>query len=213
MSFRPATLLRTATSRAKSDVANKLVSMLLHEISREITEAHGAPAVTSESYASSVERAFGNACLYCARPLERNSTVVEHLDGMNRFRLGLHVPGNAALACKACNSQKRGDDQRAELILAGTGWESFLSHDGTRCGLSCKSCAYWRDIIPDAEERRMFLAQRREAVARFRRHYLEILAAACGLRESLRGQVTELYRACQDFASKEISALKRRVLS
>jgi len=35
MSFHPESYLRRATSRAKSDVANKLASMFLHEVSRK----------------------------------------------------------------------------------------------------------------------------------------------------------------------------------
>jgi hypothetical protein len=61
---------------------------------------------------------------------------------MNRFRVGLHVPGNVAVACRRCNSEKRRDDQKVALILATTGWESFLAHDGTRCAAVCKTCSY-----------------------------------------------------------------------
>ena len=39
MEFDSAQALRRATGRAKSDVANKLVSMLLHEISRRACSA------------------------------------------------------------------------------------------------------------------------------------------------------------------------------
>jgi len=53
----PTTQLRTATKRAKSDVANKLISMFLHELSRKISE-NWPIKVESEAY-----EAFG------ARPL------------------------------------------------------------------------------------------------------------------------------------------------
>ena len=52
---------------------------------------------------------------------------------MNRYRAGLHCPGNVLVACKMCNSEKRRDDSLRVLSLATSGWESFLSHDGTRC--------------------------------------------------------------------------------
>lgn len=34
----PASQLRSATRRAKSDVANKLISMFLHEFSRKVSQ-------------------------------------------------------------------------------------------------------------------------------------------------------------------------------
>ena len=41
MSFNVAAALRKSTGRAKSDVANKLVSMFLHEVSRKACAAGG----------------------------------------------------------------------------------------------------------------------------------------------------------------------------
>ncbi len=57
-------------------------------------------------YAEAVEAAFGSDCCYCQQPLEKDRASVEHLEGMNRFRLGLHIPGNVILACKRCNGEK-----------------------------------------------------------------------------------------------------------
>ena len=51
--FDTAAYLRKATSRAKSDVANKLISMLLHEISRRVVGAVGL-SVTDAIYAATV---------------------------------------------------------------------------------------------------------------------------------------------------------------
>lgn len=209
--FDPEALLRRATSRAKSDVANKLVAMFLHEISRHIIERTGGLSVKSEAYSNRVVECFGSACIYCARHLNASNSVVEHLDGMNRFRLGLHLPGNVALACKACNSQKRRDDQMPELLLADTGWESFLSHDGTRCVQGCKSCAYWQEILQSDSQRREFLTLRRKKIAQFRMDYGDVLTESSRVKDALRDQVANLYRDCQKFAEDEIAALIARI--
>jgi hypothetical protein len=82
MKFDSSTALRKATGRAKSDVANKLVSMLLHEISRRACSA-GELWVSDPSYSAAVIQAFGHDCLYCGRILEQDRAAVEHLDGMN----------------------------------------------------------------------------------------------------------------------------------
>ena len=50
MNFPVSAYLRNATSRAKSDVANNLVSMFLHELSRKIC-ASLELSVTDERYA------------------------------------------------------------------------------------------------------------------------------------------------------------------
>lgn len=120
MSFDSSQALKKATGRAKSDVANKLVSMFLHEVSRRACEA-GGESVSNSDYRAAVVNAFGHCCLYCNRELEHDRAAVEHLDGMNRFRVGLHVPGNVAVACRRCNSEKRRDDQKPVLHLAPNG--------------------------------------------------------------------------------------------
>ena len=91
MSFRIQDCLAKATGRAKSDVANKLISMLLHETSRRICSYYGL-SVGDPRYGESVFAAFGNTCCYCDQILENDRTVVEHPEGMNRFRAGLHIP-------------------------------------------------------------------------------------------------------------------------
>src|SRR5438105_3056029 len=141
MSFQTAAYLRKATLRAKSDVANKLVSMFLHGVSRKIS-ASLEVNVTDLRYTDSVVARFSINCCYCGKPLEHDRASVEHPDGMNRFRAGLHIPGNVILACKKCNNEKRRDDQLRELKLADSGWASFLSHDSTHCGHGCKTCTY-----------------------------------------------------------------------
>ena len=118
----PTSQLRSETRRAKSDVANKLISMFLHELSRKISE--GWPIkVEGEEYEEVVRKRFNNRCPYCSRDLANTPPVIEHLDGMSRYRAGLHVPGNVLVACKKCNSEKRRDDSLKVLSLARFGWE------------------------------------------------------------------------------------------
>src|SRR6266478_6503070 len=154
----PTSHLRSATRRAKSDVANKLISMFLHELSRKISQDWPVK-VDGEEYEELVRKRFNNQCPYCSRDLAKMASVVEHLDGMNRYRVGLHIPGNVLVACKQCNSEKRRDDSLKILSLARSGWESFLSHDGTRCAVSCPTCRYWKDIWEDETERRLRLSE------------------------------------------------------
>jgi hypothetical protein len=194
MEFRTSLHLSKATSRAKSDVANKLVSMLLHEISRRVTVKAGGLSVTDPSYTERVEQSFGHLCLYCGRSLENDRAAVEHLDGMNRFRLGLHVPGNVAVACIWCNREKRRDDQRTQLTLASTGWESFLSHDGKRCDPGCKTCAYWLKMLPDAKARWKHLKEARRKIHVFRANFATVIQESEKVRNALHDSVERLYR-------------------
>ena len=145
----PTSQLRSATRRAKSDVANKIVSMFLHELSRKIAE-HWKFKIDGEEYEKLVREWFSNKCPYCSRPLADGQPVIEHLDGMNRYRAGLHVAGNVLVACKRCNGEKRRDDSAKTLSLAESGWASFLSHDGTRCASSCLTCS----VLEQRMERR-----------------------------------------------------------
>jgi hypothetical protein len=204
VSFPASAYLRTATSRAKSDVANKLVSMFLHDLSRKICVSLEL-SVTDARYAKAVEAAFGSDCCYCHQPLETDRTSIEHLEGMNRFRLGLHIPGNVILACKRCNGEKRRDDQLDELTLAEYGWESFLSHDSTRCGAACKTCHYWSAVWPIPTERAERMRVARQRIAAFRSQYSASLRWSRGARAFLKKTVDSLYRSCQEFATNQIS--------
>src|ERR1700680_4633075 len=203
MSFPVAACLRMATSRAKSDVANKLVSMFLHDLSRRICTSLEI-SITDAQYANAVEAAFGSNCCYCYQALEKDRASVEHLEGMNRFRLGLHVPGNVVLACKRCNGEKRRDDQLDQLTLGEFGWESFLSHDSTRCGLACNTCRYWRMVWPDPTERAEGMKNARQKIATFRSQYPASLQWSGCARTFLRQTVDSLYRGCQEFATSQI---------
>lgn len=204
MSFNVASALKKSTGRAKSDVANKLVSMFLHEVSRKACLA-GGMFVSDPRYAEAVLAAFGQNCLYCDRELEQDRAAVEHLNGMNRVSVGLHVPSNVAISCKHCNNEKRSDDQN--LSLAANGWESFLLHDGSRCGSNCRTCAYWHGICPNQGKLSQSLAVARERVFRFQEPYRQFVYWSASARGSLRQKIETLYRDCQKFATVEIGRL------
>lgn len=204
MTFDVTSALRKSTGRAKSDVANKLVSMFLHEVSRKACAA-ARMTVSDLYYAESVLAAFGKECLYCRNALESDRTTVEHLNGMNRVCVGLHIPGNVAMACKRCNNEKRRDDQN--LFLARNGWESFLSHDGSRCNATCKTCVYWTQLWPDRVARKARLKEARDRVRRFQEPYSQIICWSEDVRSSLREKIEILYRDCQKFATDEIAQL------
>ena len=198
--------LRSATRRAKSDVANKLVSMCLHELSRRISQKW-AIRVDGEEYEELVRKLFNNRCPYCSRDLADTVCVIEHLDGMNRYRAGLHVPGNVLVACKKCNDEKRRDDSRKILSLAKSGWESFLSHEGTNCVETRLTCKYWVGVWGEETERKVRLAENLEKIRSFRRVFVEFEQSLPTLAEILPVLLTKLYADCQNFAEAEIKLL------
>jgi hypothetical protein len=212
MNFETAPYLRKATSRAKSDVANKLVSMFLHEVSRKIS-ASLKLNVADSRYTDAVVAKFGFSCGYCGKPLENDRSAVEHLDGMNRFRAGLHIPGNVIVSCKKCNNEKRRDDQLKELKLAKSGWESFLSHDSMRCGGACKTCAYWKTVWPDQSQRIKNLKQARYRILEFRAEYGEAIQLSLEAQPSLHQELEKIYRECQMFATSCIKGAVDNVVS
>lgn len=202
----PVFKLRSATRRAKSDVANKLISMFLHELSRKISQ--GWPIkVDSEEYEKLVRERFNNRCPYCSCDLTNTESVIEHLDGMNRYRVGLHVPGNVLVACRRCNSEKRRDDSLRMLSLAGSGWESFLSHDGTRCAAHCRTCRYWEGIWNDGTERRLRLNENLQRIRSFRSAFPEFERVVPALMKTHPALLGKLYSDCQTFAEVEIRSL------
>ena len=201
--------LRSATRRAKSDVANKLVSMCLHELSRRISQ-DWAIKVDGEEYESFVRLRFSNRCPYCCCDLTNNDSVIEHLDGMNRFRAGLHVPGNVLVACRRCNSEKRRDDSLRILLLAGSGWESFLCRDGSRCPPPCRTCRYWESIWPDEVERRLRLGENLQRLRSFRSEFSDFERVLPSLMKTHPALLAKLYSDCQTFAETEIKSLLER---
>ena len=205
----PISKLRTATRRAKSDVANKLVSMCLHEMSRRLSQ-DWAIKVDGEEYEGLVRERFHNQCPYCSCNLTISESVIEHLDGMNRYRAGLHVPGNVLVACRRCNSEKRRDDSLRILSLAGSGWESFLSHDGARCATTCLTCRYWAGIWADQTERTLRLSENLERIRSFRSTFSEFQQVLPSLMATQPALLTKLYIDCQAFAETEIRSLLER---
>jgi len=202
--------LRSATRRAKSDVANKLISMCLHELSRRISE--GWPIkVDGEEYEKLAREQFGNRCPYCSCDLSTTVAVIEHLDGMNRYRAGLHVPGNVLVACKRCNGEKRRDDSSKDLPPGLSGWEAFLSHDGTRCVASCPTCRYWEGVWPDRAERELRLRKNLARVRSFRSSFPELEGILPDLLKTLPDLLTKLYSDCQSFAESEIKTLLEKL--
>lgn len=202
----PTSQLRSATRRAKSDVANKLVSMFLHELSRRISR-DWALRVESEEYETFVRSHFGNRCPYCSRDLSQTGAVVEHLDGLNRYRAGLHVAGNVLVACRSCNIEKRRDDSLKKLSLASSGWESFLVHDGSKCPNDCLTCAYWARVWEDQSERSVRLQQNRERIRAFRSKFGRFEELRAVIDAKLPTLLGKLYMDCQDFAQREIRSL------
>lgn len=202
----PTSQLRSATRRAKSDVANKLISMFLHELSRKVSQ-DWPTRVDSEQYEQLVRARFNNLCPYCSRDLASTASVIEHLDGLNRYRAGLHVAGNVLVACKECNGEKRRDDSKRTLTLAKSGWESFLSHDGSRCDAACATCKYWQRIWNDQQQRRLKLGENLERIRLFRREFPEFEDALSKLGGKLPDLLTKVYTDCQVFAEREITSL------
>ncbi len=184
--------------------------MFLHELSRRISKDWGIK-VDGEKYQGLVRQWFENRCPYCLRDLANAQPIIEHLDGMNRYRAGLHVPGNVLVACKACNSEKRRDDSLKVLSLGDFGWESFLSHNGTRCAIKCPTCQYWRNIWPDEAERMSSLDANLLRIRAFRATFPELSQILPAMGVMSPELLTKLYSDCQEFADREIRVLMDRI--
>ena len=208
MNFDPCQLLRKSTFRAKSDVANKLVSMLLHELSRRVNQETRL-TVNGPTYSKLATDFFGCHCPYCSRELVVKHVAVEHLDGMNRFRAGLHIPGNVVVSCSDCNREKRRDDQLPVLLLAKSGWESFLTHDSLKCNQSCKTCAYWASLFPDQQSREAHLLDARTRIHEFRNtsEVAAVLQASIRIQETAPKNLEKFYREGQSYAHERIKEL------
>ncbi len=191
-------------------MANKLVSMFLHELSRRVSQVWSM-RVDGEEYEKLVRERFGNRCPYCLCDLASTVSVIEHLDGMNRYRAGLHVPGNVLVACRRCNGEKRRDDSRRTLPGGLLGWEAFLSHDGSSCAAACLTCGYWQGIWPDETERKARLSDSLETLRSFRRSFPELERASHNLASALPQLLAKLYSDCQVFAETEIKTLLEKI--
>ncbi len=180
--------------------------MFLHELSRAISK-DWVLRVDQEQYGELVRQYFSNRCPYCLIDLTNSTAIVEHLDGMNRYRAGLHVVGNVLVACRKCNSEKRRDDSLKALTLASSGWASFLSHDGMACASGCKTCRYWESVWVDPGERKKKLTENLQRIIQFRAIFPEFQLALPTLAQALPISLTKLYSDCQIFAETEIKTL------
>jgi len=180
--------------------------MFLHDLSRSISKEWQFK-VDGREYEELVRKCFENRCPYCLSSLAETTSVIEHLDGMNRYRAGLHVPGNVLVACRKCNGEKRRDDQLRVLSLATSGWASFLSHDGRRCAANCKTCLYWESIWGDETVRTMRLSENLQRISNFRSQFAEFQAVQSLLVQALPVMLSKLYSDCQLFAETEIKSL------
>ena len=185
--------------------------MFLHELSRSVAKGF-AVRVESDAYAAVVRSVFGNDCPYCNLDLTQTVHIVEHLDGMNRYRVGLHIPGNVLVACRKCNNEKRRDDSLKQLTLAATGWESFLSHVG-RCNPPCGTCRYWNTVWPNQDERLIRLTENKDKIQLFRSSFPESSELRQKLSDVLPKQLATLYSDCQAFAQFEIDKLLLQFVS
>jgi hypothetical protein len=129
---------------------------------------------------------------------------------MNRYRAGLHVAGNVLVACRRCNGEKRRDDSRRVLLLAESGWASFLSHDGARCATLCVTCQYWRTRWDDDDRRRTQMNENLQKIRSFRSTFSDFCLLMPALEATLPGLLTKLYSDCQIFAETEIRSLLDR---
>lgn len=183
--------------------------MFLHELSRKLSQKWRL-RVDGEEYGRLVWQWFNHQCPYCLCSLADIESVIEHLDGMNRYRAGLHVPGNVLVACRRCNGEKRRDDSVRTLSLAASGWASFLSHDGSRCAPSCLTCRYWKGVWADEAERKTRLAENLQRIHSFRAEFLEFGLILPTLNDALPILLTKLYSDCQIFAETETKSLLDR---
>ena len=108
------------------------------------------------------------------------------------------------------NSEKRRDDSLEILSLAKSGWESFLSHDGTRCAPTCRTCLYWKGLWNDETERKQRLSGNLQRIRSFRSAFLEFEQILPALLETQPALLTKLYVDCQAFAEKEIKSMLER---
>lgn len=208
--FDPLTRLRRRNQRQKSDVAQKLIAMCLHEVSASLVRERPYLRVEAPDYEASVRRAFGSGCAFCSEPLG-GDLHVEHLDAMNRVRAGLHVAGNVVLSCRRCNWAKRNDDQGKTALAGNDGWELFLRHSGAECPATCSTCEYWRGRYPDTQGRKTVLAVRRGQVRSFRAQY-QLTAIRMASLEMVK-ELERVYRRWQQEAEASTEAFRDGQLS
>lgn len=65
------------------------------------------------------DETFGGQCCYCGET--REDLQLEHLLMFNRKECGLHIPGNVAPCCPACNERSKTSDKFVD-------WETHLQN-------------------------------------------------------------------------------------
>ena len=201
-SFDPISRLRRRNQRQKSDVAQKLIAMCLHEVSAVLVRERPFLRVETTEYEAAVRFAFSTQCVFCQ--LELTSDLhVEHLDAMNRVRAGLHVAGNVVLSCKHCNWAKRNDDQGRGIVDKGSGWEDFLAHTDGACADGCSGCQYWLERFPDESTRTALRSRQRVRIMEFRTQFhIDALRRAS---LSMVQELERVYRSWQASAEESTS--------
>jgi len=111
------------------------------------------------------------------------------------------------VACRRCNGEKRRDDSSKIPSLAKPGWESFLSHDGSRCPAFCLTCRYWQSVWEDETERKLRLGENLQRLRSFRSTFSEFEQVLPSFIETLPALLMKLYSDCQAFAEMEIKSL------
>lgn len=197
--------LRRRNQRQKSDVAQKLVAMCLHDLSSKLVKEWPSLKVETSEYSRSVQEAFGDACAFCDSKLA-SDTHVEHLVAMNRARCGLHIAGNVVLSCKRCNNAKRRDDQALTRTSGAGGWDNFLEHNGSCGPQPCSTCTYWETRLPSPTARRDHLGARFAKIHAFRQGFRDIDT------RPLAKALEAVYRRWQDEAETTTERFTRAAL-
>lgn len=202
----PFAQLRRRNQRQKSDVAQKMVAMCLHNLSSKLVKEWPNLRVETLGYSQSVREAFGEACAFCDSMLATD-THVEHLVAMNRARCGLHIAGNVVLSCKRCNNAKRRDDQAITRTTGTSGWDNFLGHNGSCGPRPCSTCAYWETRVASPTARRDYLSTRSAKILTFRKDFRDIDT------RSFAKALETVYRKWQDEAESATEGFTQAALA
>lgn len=207
----PFAQLRRRNQRQKSDVAQKLVAMCLHDLSSKLIKEWPELKVETPSYSQAVREAFSDECAFCDSKLAAD-THVEHLVAMNRARCGLHIAGNVVLSCKRCNNAKRRDDQALTRTFGTSGWDNFLGHDGSCVQMPCSTCSYWKSRVDSPTARRDHMNARSSRIREFRQRFRDIdtRSFANALEAVYRKWQGEAENATEEFTQSALASIFER---
>ena len=96
------------------------------------------------------------------------------------------------------------------LSLAASGWESFLSHEGTHCAPACLTCRYWLEVWQDEAERKLRLSENLARLRTFRKSFQDFAEVQASLAQTLPVLLPKVYTDWQIFAEKEIKSLLKK---